>query len=307
MQGVYDVAIIGFGPAGAAAAIYAKRAGLKTIIIEKAAAGGGQVLLTYEVDNYPGLPGINGYELGMKFNEHAEKMEVEKLEATVSHIDIEGKIKKIYTENDEIETKTIIIASGATHRKLGVPGEDALFGMGVSYCATCDGAFFRGRTVAVMGGGDVALEDAIFLARSCEKVYLIHRRNEFRAVQILRDTVQDTDNIEIIWDSVITSISGEEQVEEITVKNVKTELTQNIEVAGVFVAIGNVPRTSFAEGIEKDQAGYLSAGEDCVTSVPGIFAAGDVRTKNLRQIVTAVADGANAVTSIQEYLLNVGK
>lgn len=307
MQGVYDVAIIGFGPAGAAAAIYAKRAGLKTIIIEKAAAGGGQVLLTYEVDNYPGLPGINGYELGMKFNEHAEKMEVEKLEATVSHIDIEGKIKKIYTENDEIETKTIIIASGATHRKLGVPGEDALFGMGVSYCATCDGAFFRGRTVAVMGGGDVALEDAIFLARSCEKVYLIHRRNEFRAVQILRDTVQDTDNIEIIWDSVITSISGEEQVEEITVKNVKTELTQNIEVAGVFVAIGNVPRTSFAEGIEKDQAGYLSAGEDCVTSVPGIFAAGDVRTKNLRQIVTAVADGANAVTSIQEHLLNVGK
>ena len=166
IQGIYDVAIIGFGPAGATAAIYAKRAGLKTILIEKAVAGGGQVLLTYEVDNYPGLPGINGYDLGMKFNEHVDKLEVERLEADVNSIDVEGKIKKIYTGKDTIEAKTIIVASGATHRKLDVPGEEKLFGMGVSYCATCDGAFFRGRTVAVMGGGDVALEDAIFLARS---------------------------------------------------------------------------------------------------------------------------------------------
>ncbi|HKM20772.1 MAG TPA: thioredoxin-disulfide reductase [Lachnospiraceae bacterium] len=307
MQGIYDVAIIGFGPAGATAAIYAKRAGLKTILIEKAVAGGGQVLLTYEVDNYPGLPGINGYDLGMKFNEHVDKLEVERLEADVNSIDVEGKIKKIYTGKDTIEAKTIIVASGATHRKLDVPGEEKLFGMGVSYCATCDGAFFRGRTVAVMGGGDVALEDAIFLARSCEKVYLIHRRDEFRAVQVLRDAVQDTENIEIIWDSVITEISGDEQVEGITVKNVKTEQAKNIEVAGVFVAVGNIPRTSFIEGVDKDKSGYLAAGEDCATSVPGIFAAGDVRTKSLRQIVTAVADGANAITSVQEYLLNAGK
>ena len=307
MQGIYDVAIIGFGPAGATAAIYAKRAGLKTILIEKAVAGGGQVLLTYEVDNYPGLPGINGYDLGMKFNEHVDKLEVERLEADVNSIDVEGKIKKIYTGKDTIEAKTIIVASGATHRKLDVPGEEKLFGMGVSYCATCDGAFFRGRTVAVMGGGDVALEDAIFLARSCEKVYLIHRRDEFRAVQVLRDAVQDTENIEIIWDSVITEISGDEQAEGITVKNVKTEQAKNIEVAGVFVAVGNIPRTSFIEGVDKDKSGYLAAGEDCATSVPGIFAAGDVRTKSLRQIVTAVADGANAITSVQEYLLNAGK
>lgn len=307
MQGIYDVAIIGFGPAGATAAIYAKRAGLKTILIEKAVAGGGQVLLTYEVDNYPGLPGINGYDLGMKFNEHVDKLEVERLETDVNSIDVEGKIKKIYTGKDTIEAKTIIVASGATHRKLDVPGEEKLFGMGVSYCATCDGAFFRGRTVAVMGGGDVALEDAIFLARSCEKVYLIHRRDEFRAVQVLRDAVQDTENIEIIWDSVITEISGDEQVEGITVKNVKTEQAKNIEVAGVFVAVGNIPRTSFIEGVDKDKSGYLAAGEDCATSVPGIFAAGDVRTKSLRQIVTAVADGANAITSVQEYLLNAGK
>ena len=304
---MYDVVIIGSGPAGLSASIYAKRAGLQAVTLEQQPMSGGQVLNTYEVDNYPGLPGINGYDLGMKFNEHVDKLEVERLEADVNSIDVEGKIKKIYTGKDTIEAKTIIVASGATHRKLDVPGEEKLFGMGVSYCATCDGAFFRGRTVAVMGGGDVALEDAIFLARSCEKVYLIHRRDEFRAVQVLRDAVQDTENIEIIWDSVITEISGDEQVEGITVKNVKTEQAKNIEVAGVFVAVGNIPRTSFIEGVDKDKSGYLAAGEDCATSVPGIFAAGDVRTKSLRQIVTAVADGANAITSVQEYLLNAGK
>jgi len=304
MQEMYDVAIIGFGPAGAAAAIYAKRAGLSTIMIEKAASGGGQVLLTYEVDNYPGLPGINGFDLGMKFNEHVAKWDTEIMEATVSNIVTEGKVKKIVTDKDTINTKTIIVASGATHRKLGVPGEEELFGMGVSYCATCDGAFFRGKTVAVIGGGDVALEDAIFLARECKKVYLIHRRDAFRAAKIFQDAVFNTKNIEVVWDSVVKEISGVEQVEKIEVNNVKTNVTESLAAEGIFVAVGNTPRTSFIDGVDRDKSGYIVAGEDCATSISGIYAAGDVRTKALRQIVTAVADGANAVTSVQAYLLS---
>jgi len=304
MQEIYDVAIIGFGPAGAAAAIYAKRAGLSTIMIEKAAAGGGQVLLTYEVDNYPGLPGINGFDLGMKFIEHVAKWDTEILEATVSNIVTEGKVKRIVTDKDTVNSKTIIIASGATYRKLKVPGEEELFGMGVSYCATCDGAFFRGKTVAVVGGGDVALEDAIFLARECKKVYLIHRRDAFRAVKILQDAVLNTKNIEVVWDSVVTAIGGTEQVEKIEVNNVKTNQAESLAVEGIFIAVGNTPRTAFVDEVDRDKSGYIVAGEDCATSISGVYAAGDVRTKALRQIVTAVADGANAITSVQAYLLS---
>lgn len=305
MKEIYDAVIIGSGPAGITAAIYAKRAGLNTVLIEKSSMGGGQVLNTYEVDNYPGLQGINGFDLGVKFSEHAAKLGVETIEADVTGIEVTEQIKHIYTEKETLETKTIVIASGATHRKLGVPGEEELSGAGVSYCATCDGAFFKNKTTAVIGGGDVALEDAIFLARGCEKVYLIHRRDEFRAVKVLCDAVKATPNIEIIWDSVVTAIEGEDQVESLTIQNVYTGAESKQELDGVFIAVGNMPNTGFIKEIKKDVGGYIVAGEDCATDVAGVFAVGDVRTKSLRQIVTAVADGANAITGVQNYLLHM--
>ncbi len=305
MKELQDVIIIGSGPAGITAAIYAKRAGLKALLIEKASMGGGQVLNTYEVDNYPGLQGINGFDLGMKFTEHAAKLGVETIEADVTGIEVADTIKQVHTDQGSFEAKTLVLSGGAAHRKLGVPGEEELSGMGVSYCATCDGAFFRNKTVAVVGGGDVALEDAIFLARGCEKVYLIHRRDEFRAVKVLRDAVKEASNIEVIWDSVVTSIEGEEQVEAVKVQNVYTNAETVMEVHGVFIAVGNIPNTDYITKVKKDVAGYLVAGEDCATDVAGVYAAGDIRTKSLRQIVTAVADGANAITSVQDYLLHM--
>ncbi len=305
MGKLYDVVIIGSGPAGITAAIYAKRAGLDALLIEKASMGGGQVLNTYEVDNYPGLQGINGFDLGMKFTEHAAKLGVETTEADVTDIDVADTIKRIHTDQGVFETRSVVISGGAEHRKLKVPGEEELAGMGVSYCATCDGAFFKNKTVAVVGGGDVALEDAIFLARGCEKVYLIHRRDEFRAVKVLCDAVKETSNIEVVWDSVVTSIEGTEQVEALKIQNVYTGAESMMDVNGVFIAVGNIPNTGYIKKIKKDVAGYLIAGEDCATDVAGVYAAGDIRTKNLRQIVTAVADGANAITSVQDYLLHM--
>ena len=305
MGKLYDVVIIGSGPAGITAAIYAKRAGLDALLIEKASMGGGQVLNTYEVDNYPGLQGINGFDLGMKFTEHAAKLGVETTEADVTDIDVADTIKRIHTDQGVFETRSVVISGGAEHRKLKVPGEEELAGMGVSYCATCDGAFFKNKTVAVVGGGDVALEDAIFLARGCEKVYLIHRRDEFRAVKVLCDAVKEISNIEVVWDSIVTAVEGTEQVESLKIQNVYTGAESALDVNGVFIAVGNIPNTGYIKKIKKDVAGYLIAGEDCATDVAGVYAAGDIRTKKLRQIVTAVADGANAITSIQDYLLHM--
>ncbi len=322
---LYDVIIVGAGPAGLSASIYAKRAGLKALTLEKNPMSGGQVLNTYEVDNYPGLPGINGFDLGMKLREHADKLGCEFREADVLSLRSLGEeagelqaasralgksVQKGYclvTDQGELCAKTILAASGATHAKLNVPGEEELTGMGVSYCATCDGAFFRGKTAAVVGGGDVAVEDAIFLARGCSKVYLIHRRDELRAAAVLQKEIMSLPNVEIIWDTIVEKIEGEEQVEALLIKNVKTGKEDTLSVQGVFVAVGIVPSGEVFSGIaECDEKGYLIAGEDCVTSAPGIFAAGDVRGKRLRQIVTAVADGANAVTSILDYLVNSG-
>ncbi len=305
MGKLYDVVIIGAGPAGITASIYAKRAGLDALLIEKAPMGGGQVLNTYEVDNYPGLQGINGFDLGMKFSEHAAKLGVETTEADVKDIDVANTIKRIHTDTDIFEAKSIVLSGGAEHRKLKVPGEEELAGVGVSYCATCDGAFFKNKTVAVVGGGDVALEDAIFLARGCEKVYLIHRRDEFRAVKVLCDAVKEISNIEVVWDSIVTAVEGTEQVESLKIQNVYTGAESALDVNGVFIAVGNIPNTGYIKKIKKDVAGYLIAGEDCATDVAGVYAAGDIRTKKLRQIVTAVADGANAITSIQDYLLHM--
>ena len=301
---IYDLIILGAGPAGISAAIYASRAKLNTLWLEKNFANGGQVLNTYEVDNYPGMPGINGFDLGEAMNAHAEKLGITSLRENVKSVEDMGDYKVVRTRKNEYKTRTIILACGAAHRKLGIPGEEEFSGMGVSYCATCDGAFFKEKTTVVTGGGNVAVEDAIFLSRICEKVYLVHRRNELRADKILQDRLFACKNVEIIWDSVLTEVQGSDQVTGVSVKNVKTEEENIVRADGVFIAVGIEPNTAmFEKLVELDEQGYIIAGEEGITSTPGIFAAGDIRTKALRQIVTAVSDGANAVTSVQNYLL----
>lgn len=300
---MYDLIIIGAGPAGMSAAVYAARAELNFIVIEGSMMQGGQVLTTYDVDNYLGLPGIGGFEMGMKFAEHAKKLGVSFVTENVISMDVAGEVKKVVTDKKEYETKTIIIATGAVHRKAGIPGEAEFTGKGVSYCATCDGAFFRNKTTAVVGGGDVAVEDAIYLARMCEKVYLVHRRDEFRAAKSLVNKAKNTQNIEIVLDSTVERISGEAKVSTIEVKNKKTGNTAELAVDGVFFAVGMQPVTAFVDkSVQMNEAGYIVAGEDCATNVPGVYAAGDIRTKQLRQIITAAADGANAVTSVEKYI-----
>lgn len=303
MEQAYDVIIIGAGPAGMSAAIYAARAGMSVMLLEKSGIEGGQVLNTYEVDNYPALPGISGFDLCMQMKAHMEKMQVKTREAAVGKIIEQGEIKLVCTAEGNYITKTVVIATGAHHAKLGVKGEEEFSGMGVSYCATCDGAFFREKTVCVVGGGDVAVEDAIFLARSCKKVYLIHRRDSLRAAKSLQESLYRLSNVEILWDSVVEEICGEEQVESIKIRNVKTEAATELKLSGVFVAVGIIPNSEAFHGlVDMDERGYIVAGEDCKTSVEGIFAAGDIRTKALRQIITAAADGANAITGVESLL-----
>ena len=305
MGDIRDLIIIGAGPAGLTAAIYAKRAGLDTLLIDETGMGGGQIVNTYEVDNYPGLIHINGFDLGMKFKEHAGEMGTEFADVSVTAVSKKNDLIHVDTTEGEYVAKTLIIATGAKHRMLAIPGEEELVGMGVSYCATCDGAFFKNRVTAVVGGGDVALEDALFLARGCSKVYLIHRRDEFRGAKVLADKVKRTPNIEIIYDSRVTEIVGEDQVEKIKVENVKTAGISELDVNGIFIAVGMKPNTElFSDIVELDEGGYVIAGEDCVTSCEGVFAAGDLRTKKLRQVITAAADGANAITSVSEYFNN---
>ena len=305
MSHIYDLIIIGSGPAGLAAAVYAQRAKLDTLVVEKAMVSGGQVLTTYEVDNYPGLPGISGYDLGIKFREHADRLGARFVEDEVLNIQDGGKgaIKGVVCQGNTYEARSLILATGAVHRKLGVPGEEELAGAGVSYCATCDGAFFRNKVTAVIGGGDVAVEDAIFLARMCSKVYLIHRRNELRAAKSLQENLLSLDNVEVIWDTVADSINGDGMVKSLSLTNVKNGQKRELEVQGVFIAVGITPESRAFEGLVDMDHGYIRAGEDTVTSAPGIFAAGDVRTKPLRQIITAAADGANAITSVERYLV----
>lgn len=301
---MYDLIIIGSGPAGLSAAVYGKRAGLELLVIEQSGMSGGQILNTYEVDNYLGMPGINGFDMGMQFRAHADKLGVSFIEETVLKMESREGVHIVVTGKNRFETKTIIIATGASHAKLGVAGESELSGMGVSYCATCDGAFFRDRTVAVIGGGDVAVEDAIFLARTCKKVYLVHRRDELRAAKILQERLKELPNVEILWNHIVTEIKGKDQVEGMVLQNTQENTIQEKEIDGIFIAVGIRPNTIDIEGMpQMDENGYIEAGEDGRTSIDGIFAAGDVRTKRLRQIITAVADGANAVTSVQEYIL----
>lgn len=299
---MYDTIIIGSGPAGLSAAVYAKRAELKVIVIEKEYCGTGQIAESERVDNYLGLYGENGFDMGEKFRAHAEALGAEFHEGDVIAIVSENSgYKVLLSDGKSFDTKTIVYATGASHRKLDVKGEDELSGKGVSYCAVCDGAFYRGKTVAVIGGGDTALGDAIYLSKVAQKVYIIHRRDSFRANKTLQNNVQHTDNIEIILNAVPAEIIGEKSVEALKINHSGTE--EILYVSGVFVAVGTVPNSGLLKGIAKlSSDGYVIAGEDCVTSVNGIFAAGDVRTKELRQVITAAADGANSILSVEKYL-----
>lgn len=299
----YDIAIIGSGPAGLSAVVYALRAELKTIVLERDAMSGGQVLNTDEVDNYLGLPGMNGFDLGTKFREHAEQMGMKVVTTQVIGIKKENGIWVVGTDEGDYRAKTVLLATGTRHRKLEIPGEERLKGKGVSYCATCDGAFFRKKEVAVIGGGDVAVEDALYLSRICKKVYVVHRRESFRAAPSLVRRMKEAENIELILGFVPEKIDGEKVVEGLTVKEKEGGERRELSVSGVFIAIGTVPENEvYREVVPMDEAGYIIAGEDGITQVSGIFAAGDIRTKNFRQIVTAVADGANAIHSIEAYL-----
>lgn len=308
MSKIQDLIILGAGPAGIAAAIYASRAKLDTLWLEKKFVQGGQIVNTYEVDNYPGMPGMNGMDLGEAMAAHAEKLGISPVRENVTSVSLDGNIKVVHTRKNEYRAKTLILACGANHRKLGIPGEETLGGMGVSYCATCDGAFFKDLTVAVIGGGNVACEDAIFLARICRKVYVVHRRDTMRADKILQNRLFEFENVEMVWDSVPLEIYGTEKVTGVEIQNVKTKENRTLDVNGVFIAVGIVPATEMFQGlVHLDEQGYIVAGEEGITSVPGIYAAGDIRTKALRQVVTAVSDGANAVGSVQKYLLEAGE
>lgn len=299
-----DLIIIGSGPAGLTAGIYAERAKMDTIVIERNYMSGGQIIDTYEVDNYPGLPGINGFDLAQKMREHADKLGVDFVNAEVKRVEDLGDVKCIYTDKEVYEAKAVLFTSGAGHSKLGIPGEDTYGGKGVSYCATCDGAFYRGKDVAVIGGGNVAVEDAIFLARGSRKVYVVHRRDELRAIKSLQEQLFAMDNIEMVWDSVAIEIVGNDgKTSGVRVHNKKTGTDKVLPVDGVFVAVGIVPNTELFKGIcAMDDRGYIIAGEDGKTNTPGFFVAGDARTKQVRQVATAVGDGASVVSSIDRYL-----
>ena len=300
---IYDIIIIGSGPAGLAAAIYGERAKLNTLVIEKDYISGGQVNDTYEIDNYPGLKGVSGFELANKFKEHADALRAHFVTEEIVEAELQGQVKLVKTTSNTYEARTVIIATGARHKELGAKGENDYAGIGVSYCATCDGAFFKDKVVTVVGGGDVAVEDAIFLARGSRKVYLVHRREELRAAKQLCEKLFSLDNVEILWNSEVREISGQGKVQQLKIYNNKECSEYDLNTDGLFVAVGIEPNSSvFAKELKLDDLGYIVAGENCETNIPGVFAAGDVRKKQLRQVVTAVADGANAVTSAEKYI-----
>ncbi|PKM95096.1 MAG: thioredoxin-disulfide reductase [Firmicutes bacterium HGW-Firmicutes-1] len=302
MSEIYDLVIVGAGPAGITASIYATRAMFNFVILEKSFAGG-QIINTYEVDNYPGIQHVSGFDLSTMFTEHATSLGVQIKSEDVTQIILEGPIKRVITSNGEFQTKTIILSTGAQWRKLGVPGEEHFTGLGVSYCATCDGAFYRGKRTAVIGGGDVAVEDAIYLSRMCERVTLVHRRNELRAVKVLQDKLLKTDNIDVLWDTELDEIFGSTAVEGVKLTNNKTGEKSTLDVDGVFIAVGTSANSELVKDqLEVDGSGWILTDEDCETSVKGVFAVGDVRKKSLKQVITAAADGAIAVYACEKYV-----
>lgn len=301
MDTQFDVIIIGSGPAGLSAAVYAARAGVSFIVLESAYASGGQVLNTHEVDNYLGLCGMNGFEMGMKFREHAQALGCEFVNKKVSAINnIEETQKEIVCEDGSVyHAKNVILATGAVPARLEVPGEEEYRGKGVSYCAACDGNFFKGKRVAVVGGGDTALEDAVYLARMCEKVYVIHRRDAFRGAKSLEDKLYACGNVDVLWDTVVEQIRGTDVVQSLSLMNTRLNMPGTLRVDGVFIAVGTRPASELLAGkVLTDERGYIVADENCATNIAGIFAAGDVRTKKFRQIITAASDGANAVNAL---------
>jgi len=299
---MYDVIIVGGGPAGFTAAIYTARAKLKTLIIERAYFGG-QMAITDKMENYPGFDAVSGMELADKMYRQATKFGAEVEMTEVVELELDGDVKKVMTREKTFETKTVILAMGASPKKLGLPNEEKLTGAGISYCATCDGAFFRDKDVAVVGGGDTAAEDALYLSRFCRKVYLIHRRDELRATKILADLVINTPKITPVWNSVVEEIIGDSSLEAVKIRNNKTDEVSRLDINGLFIAIGYIPNNELVKGkIELNEWGYIKTDDKMRTNIPGVFAAGDVREKNLRQVVTAASDGAAAAHSAEQYL-----
>lgn len=300
---MHDVIIVGAGPAGLTAGIYAARAGLNALILERVFAGG-QIARAHVVENYPGFPeGIEGYELGLKFKAQAERHGAVIETAQVTGYDLEGEEKKIVTAEKIYKARTVVLAMGSQYRSLGLHSEKKFIGSGVSYCATCDGAFFKGKDVAVIGGGDTALEDALYLANFAAHVYVVHRRDELRGQKALQTAATKNEKITFVWNSEVDNIMGEAFVEGLRLRNNKTQEMHTLTVSGVFIAVGTVPETGDVSDLVKtDASGYIITDNGMSTSLPGVFAAGDIVAKPLRQVITAAADGAVAIYSAQSYL-----
>ena len=303
MKHIYDIIIIGGGPGGYTAALYGARAGLDTLLLEKLAPGG-QMAMTFQIDNYPGFEeGVNGFILGDKMKKGAERFGAQTKLAEVLSVKLEGEVKEVVTKGETFYGRSVILATGAATKDLGVPGEKELVGRGVSYCAACDGMFYRGKTVVIVGGGNTAAADAIQLSRLCEKVYLVHRRDTLRATRVYHKPLMEAKNVEILWNSQVTELLQEGRLTGVKVKNKVTGQEQEIPCDGIFVSIGRQPATELVKGqVELNPAGYIVADESTRTNLPGVFAVGDVRTKSLRQVVTAVSDGAVAAHHADEYL-----
>ena len=301
---MYDIIVIGAGTAGMTAAVYGRRA-TKSVLLLEAKSYGGQIVSAHRIDNYPAEPGISGFDFAQKLYEQTKALGAEfKFEKAVEIKD-EGSTKTVVTVKDSYTAKAVIIATGSENRKLGVEGEDKLVGRGISYCATCDGAFYRNKVVAVVGGGNTALEDALYLADLAQTVYLIHRRDEFRGEEANAERLRERENVKLVLNSTVTKLNAEKRLKSIEVTNKNGEVTE-LEVNGLFVAVGRVPENqNFASVAELDQAGYVAASENCRTKTPGIFAAGDNRVKEVRQLVTAASDGAVAATEAVKYIASL--
>lgn len=298
----YDMLVLGAGPAGLTAAIYASRANLRVLICEEKLSGG-EIAATEQLDNFPGFPeGINGMEFGQRLEQQALRFGAKIVSASIETVELDGERKKILTTVGEYSGRTVVVATGTKPQNLGVPGEEKLRGRGISFCATCDGPFFRGRKVAVIGGGDAAVEEALYLTRFVGGVLLVHRRDTLRAVPYLQEKLLNHPNVEVLWDTVVKGFVGEQKLEHIVVQNLRDESTQEISVDGAFLYVGRIPNSSFLSGVEKDANGYIITNEEMETSIPSVYAAGDIRRKFLRQVVTAAADGAIAAMAAVRYL-----
>lgn len=303
MEKIHDVIIIGGGPAGYTSALYIARSGFDVVVIEKFSAGG-QMTQTSQIDNYPGFEeGIDGFSLGLKMQTGAEKFGAKTIQSEVLSVKLEDKIKVVETDSVTLYSKTVIIATGAEHKHLGLESEERLIGKGVGYCAACDGMFYKGKIVAVVGGGNSAVADTLLLSKICEKVILIHRRDALRAERVYSEPLKKMGNVEFLWNSTVSEIIADEKVTGVRVKNVQSGKESEISLDGVFISIGRVPQTELFKGqVQIDKNGYIIADETTKTNLDGVFAVGDVRTKPVRQIVTAVADGATASHFLEEYI-----